>query len=89
MISDTTPRVSIVTIFLNAERFLDQAMQNVPSPNFTDFELIVVDHGSNRVERRRGPGLASPAVLKASSRQTWLDGPHYPAKTPPDAECLL
>ena len=89
MISDTTPRVSIVTIFLNAERFLDQAMQNVPRQNFTDFELIVVDHGSNRVERRRGPGLASPAVLKASSRQTWLDGPDYLAKTPPDAECLL
>ncbi len=137
MISDTTPRVSIVTIFLNAERFLDQAMQNIPRQNFTDFELIVVDHGStdgstaiargyvgrrsgraraigqaagalgcaitgrrtsplmksdqslNRVERRRGPGIASSAVLKASSRRTWLDGPHYLAKTPPDAECLL
>jgi Glycosyl transferase family 2 len=137
VISDTTPRGSIVTIFLNAERFLDQAMQNVPRQNFTDFARIVVDDGStdgstaiargyvgrrsgraraigqaagargcaitarrtsplmksdqslNRVEHTRGLGLASPAVLKAPSRQTWLDGPDYLAKTPFDAECLL
>jgi cellulose synthase/poly-beta-1,6-N-acetylglucosamine synthase-like glycosyltransferase len=80
VISDTTPRGSIVTIFLNAERFLDQAMQNVPRQNFTDFARIVLDDGSTD---------GSTAMLKAPSRQTWLDGPDYLVKTPPDAECLL
>ena len=97
MISDTTPRGSIVMIFLNAERFLDQTMQNIPRQNFTDFALIVVDDGSTdgstAIARgyvgRRSLGFALLAVLKAPSRQTRLDGPDYLAKTPPDAECLL
>ena len=46
MMPDTTPRVSIITIFLNAERFLDEAIQSALGQSLTDFELILVDDGS-------------------------------------------
>jgi glycosyltransferase involved in cell wall biosynthesis len=36
----------MITIPLNAERFLDQPMQNVPRQRFTDFDLILLDEGS-------------------------------------------
>lgn len=40
------PRVSVVAIFLNAERFLDEAIRSVLAQSFADFELILVDDGS-------------------------------------------
>ena len=41
------PRVSVVTIFLNAERFLGEAIESVLAQSFRDFELILVDDGSD------------------------------------------
>jgi glycosyltransferase involved in cell wall biosynthesis len=38
--------VSVVTIFLNAERFLREAIDSVLQQDFYDFELILVDDGS-------------------------------------------
>jgi glycosyltransferase involved in cell wall biosynthesis len=40
------PRVSIVTIFLDAERFLAEAIDSVLAQDSGDFELILVDDGS-------------------------------------------
>jgi glycosyltransferase involved in cell wall biosynthesis len=40
------PRVSVVTIFLNAERYLAEAVESVLAQDFRDFELILVDDGS-------------------------------------------
>jgi glycosyltransferase involved in cell wall biosynthesis len=39
-------RVSIVTIFLNAERYLVESIESVLAQDFRDFELILVDDGS-------------------------------------------
>lgn len=41
-----SPRVSIVTIFLNAERFLGEAIDSVLGQTFADWELLLVDDGS-------------------------------------------
>jgi len=39
-------RVSVITIFMNAERFLAEAINSVLAQDFVDFELILVDDGS-------------------------------------------
>jgi glycosyltransferase involved in cell wall biosynthesis len=44
----TAPRVSIVSTFLNAERFIAEAIDSVLAQDFQDFELILVDDGSTR-----------------------------------------
>ena len=41
------PRVSVITIFLNAERYLDEAVQSVFAQEFKDLELLLVDDGSS------------------------------------------
>ncbi len=40
------PRVSVVLIFLNEERFLEDAVRSVFEQTLTDWELILVDDGS-------------------------------------------
>lgn len=40
------PRVSVVMIFFNEERFLEEAVQSVYDQRLTDWELILVDDGS-------------------------------------------
>ena len=44
--ADRAPRVSVITIFLNANRFIREAIESVLAQDFTDFELILVDDGS-------------------------------------------
>jgi GT2 family glycosyltransferase len=40
------PSVSVITIFLNAERFIEEAIDSVLAQEFGDLELILVDDGS-------------------------------------------
>jgi glycosyltransferase involved in cell wall biosynthesis/SAM-dependent methyltransferase len=40
------PKVSVVIIFLNAEKYLGEAIESVFSQTFTDWELLLVDDGS-------------------------------------------
>jgi hypothetical protein len=44
--SPPRPRVSVIMIFLNAERYLPEAIDSVLGEDFPDFELILVDDGS-------------------------------------------
>lgn len=41
-----TPRVSIIIIFLDEERFLEEAIESVFQQTFQDWELLLVDDGS-------------------------------------------
>jgi glycosyltransferase involved in cell wall biosynthesis len=41
------PRISVITIFLNAERYMDEAIRSVFAQDFQDFELLLVDDGSS------------------------------------------
>jgi glycosyltransferase involved in cell wall biosynthesis len=43
---DPHPRVSVITIFLNEEDFLDEAIRSVLGQSFSDWELLLVDDGS-------------------------------------------
>jgi glycosyltransferase involved in cell wall biosynthesis len=40
------PRVTVVSTFLNAERFIAEAIDSVLAQDFRDFELILIDDGS-------------------------------------------
>ena len=40
------PRVSVICTFLNAERFLAEAIDSVLAQDFRDFELLLIDDGS-------------------------------------------
>jgi len=44
--SDSPPRVSVILIFLDEERFLAEAIASVQAQTFADWELILVDDGS-------------------------------------------
>ncbi len=50
----SSPRVSVLLPVYNGEQFLDEAMRSVLDQSFADFEVIVVDDGSQD---------ASPAIL--------------------------
>jgi glycosyltransferase involved in cell wall biosynthesis len=41
------PCVSVIMIFRDAERFMDEAVQSVYAQTFTDWELLLVDDGSS------------------------------------------
>src|SRR6476620_4065614 len=43
----TVPLVSVVLIFLNEERFLEEAIESVRDQTLADWELILVDDGSS------------------------------------------
>jgi glycosyltransferase involved in cell wall biosynthesis len=40
------PRISVVMIFFNSERYIQEAIDSVLAQTFTDFELLLVDDGS-------------------------------------------
>jgi glycosyltransferase involved in cell wall biosynthesis len=42
----THPRASVISVFLNAERFISEAIESVLAQDFQDFEMILVDDGS-------------------------------------------
>jgi glycosyltransferase involved in cell wall biosynthesis len=43
----TTPLVSVVVIFLDAERFLEEAIQSAMGQSYPSWELLLVDDGSS------------------------------------------
>ena len=44
--AEAQPRVSVIMIFLNAERFIDEAIRSVLAQTVNDWELVLVDDGS-------------------------------------------
>jgi glycosyltransferase involved in cell wall biosynthesis len=53
------PLVSVVLIFLNEERFLEEAVLSVCNQTLTDWELILVDDGSTDRSRQIARDLAA------------------------------
>jgi glycosyltransferase involved in cell wall biosynthesis len=60
------PTVSVVTIFLNAERFLDDAVGSVLAQTIEDWELVLVDDGSTdrSGSMARAHAAAHPARMR-------------------------
>lgn len=43
----STPRVTVLMTVYNGARYIDEALDSILAEEFTDFELIIVDDGSN------------------------------------------
>jgi glycosyltransferase involved in cell wall biosynthesis len=66
------PLVSVVLIFLNAERFIEEAVRTVHDQTLTDWELILVDDGSTDQSTR----IARELVAR-DSRIRYVDHPGH------------
>jgi glycosyltransferase involved in cell wall biosynthesis len=68
-----TPLVSVVAIFLNAERFLDEAIQSVTSQTYPHWELLLVDDGSSD----GSSAVARAYAEREPSRVRYLEHPGH------------
>ena len=55
----TNPEVSVVTIFLNGEAYLREAIDSVLAQDFANLELIMVDDGSTDASTEIARGYAA------------------------------
>ncbi|GLQ53670.1 glycosyltransferase family 2 protein [Devosia nitrariae] len=67
------PRVSVITIFLNGERFIEEAVESVLTQDFDSFELILVDDGSTDGSTAIAKGYAA----RYPDRVRYLDHPNH------------
>jgi glycosyltransferase involved in cell wall biosynthesis len=66
-------RISIITIFLNGEAFITEAIDSVLSQNFYSFELILVDDGSTDASS----AIARHYSQKYPERVRYIDHPQH------------
>ena len=68
------PLVSVITIFLNAEKFLQEAVESVFAQDFHNWELLLVDDGSTdastEIARRYADRYAGKVRATWSTRGT-------------------
>jgi glycosyltransferase involved in cell wall biosynthesis len=57
---NSNPGVTVITVFLNAEKFIEEAIQSVMAQGFDQWELLLVDDGSTD---------ASTAIAQRYARQ--------------------
>lgn len=69
----TTPLVSVVAIFLNAERFLEEAVQSVLAQTYPHWELLLVDDGSSD----RSSAIARSHAEREPHRVRYLEHPGH------------
>ena len=69
--SGRPPRVSVITIFLDEERFLGEAIASVQAQTTTEWELLLVDDGS----RDQSPAVARAAAAADPARVRYLQHP--------------
>ena len=68
------PAVSVIIIFLNADKFLEQAIESVLAQRYPNFELLLVDPAFERVG---GPYAKSLARLGITMRIRVIDSSQY------------
>jgi glycosyltransferase involved in cell wall biosynthesis len=71
--TDRTPRVSVVVPFLNAGRFLPEAVDSVFAQTYQDWELLLVDDGSSD----RSTELARHYAARVPARVHYLEHPGH------------
>lgn len=67
------PRVSIVTPFLDAGRFLEEAIESVLAQTYADWELLLVDDGSSD----SSPAIAQRHAAASPGRILYLSHPGH------------
>jgi glycosyltransferase involved in cell wall biosynthesis len=70
---DSPPLVSVIIIFLNAEKFLQEAIESVFSQTYQHWELILIDDGSDDASTE----IAKQYALKNSERVQYFEHPHH------------
>jgi glycosyltransferase involved in cell wall biosynthesis len=70
---NTTPLVSVVVTFLDAERFLEEAIQSVLAQTFSGWELLLVDDGSSDA----GSAIARRHAERLPARIRYLEHPGH------------
>jgi glycosyltransferase involved in cell wall biosynthesis len=68
---EATPRVSVIVIFRDADRFLPKAVESVFLQSLTDWELLLVDDGSTD----RSTALARALAAEHRGRVSYLEHP--------------
>jgi glycosyltransferase involved in cell wall biosynthesis len=74
-LSATTPTISVIVIFRDAERFLAEAVGSVFAQSLTDWELVLVDDGSVDGSTAMARALAA----KHPARVSYFDHPAHAA----------
>jgi glycosyltransferase involved in cell wall biosynthesis len=67
------PKVSVVCIFHNEERFLEEAVESVLSQTYPDYELLLVDDGSVEASTR----IAADYARRFPARIRYLEHPGH------------
>src|SRR5690349_17341742 len=57
-LSEHRPRVSVICIFFEAQRYFAEAIDSVLAQDFDDFELLLVDDGSSDASSEIAKGYA-------------------------------
>ena len=52
------PRVSVIIIFLNEEKFIQEAIESVFAQTYDNWELLLVDDGSTDASTEIASGMA-------------------------------
>jgi glycosyltransferase involved in cell wall biosynthesis len=71
--ASAAPRVSVIMIFLNAERFIKEAIESVFEQTFTAWELILVDDGSTDA----GSEIARDAARRLPDKVRYVEHPGH------------
>ena len=91
--SNSSPRVSVISAFLNAEKYLAETIESVLAQDYADFELLLVDDGStdgssqiaenyaerepHRVRRLEHPGHANRGTCAARNLAVGQSGAEF------------
>lgn len=67
------PRVSVITLFLNGESFLAEAIESVIAQNYTDWEFLLVDDGSGP----EATAIAKGYACRYPEKIRYLDHPNH------------
>ena len=67
------PRVSIISIFLNGEAFLTEAIESVITQSFSDWEFLLVDDGSGRA----ATAIAKEYAVRYPEKIRYLEHPDH------------
>lgn len=80
----TGPTVSVVLIFFNDERFLEEAIRSVLDQTYTDWELLLVDDGSDDASTQ----IARACASRHPQRIRYVEHRHHANRGPSAARNL-
>jgi len=83
-VTSTAPRISVISIFYNASAYLAEAVESVLAQAFDDFELLLVDDGSDD----DGPDIAMTYARRFPARIRYVQHEDR-AKTVPAPEEIV